>query len=322
MGSSDPPKYRARSYALDMPARRLSPSAPVPLFALGITASRKGAGGFSLAVRIQHRNLQNSPALDELVRLSRGEADVRYVGPVIKRSVPWSRQRQRPLAIGTSIAHHAVTAGSLGAFVRKKRGAATYLLSNNHVLADENEGKAGDKILQPGRADRGTIARSTVATLDKFIPLRAGGAGNKIDCALGRVLKDVQVEHSNLHEVSGPLAGRTDELAELLKVSDGVSKIGRTTGFTKGMLTAIEVDDVKVEYDIGLCRFDNQVEVSAARSHFSLGGDSGSLVFNQDRLAVGLLFAGSDVGGPDGYGVTYVNPIGEVVDRLGVELML
>lgn len=234
----------------------------------------------------------------------------------------WTRQIHRPLAIGTSIAHVAVTAGTLGAFVHKKRGTATYLLSNNHVLADENEGAAGDKILQPGSADRGTPGRSAVATLDKFIPLRAGGAGNRVDAALGRVLPDIQVEPSALHGVGQPLAGQSDDLADLLDVPDGLCELGRTTGFTRGTLTAIEVDDVKVEFDIGLCRFDNQLEVSADRSHFSLGGDSGSLVVTEGGLAVGLLFAGSDSGGPEGYGVTYVNPIGEVLDRLGVQLIL
>jgi len=78
---------------------------------------------------------------------------------------------------------------------------------------------------------------------------------------------------------------------------------------------------VKVEYDIGLCRFDNQLEVTGDRSHFSLGGDSGSLVFSGERLAVGLVFAGSDTEGPEGFGVTYVNPISEVLDRLGVRLL-
>jgi len=172
-----------RAFALDMPARRLNRS-PVALFALGVAASQRRADGFRLAVRIQHRTLQKSPAREEVIRLSRGEADVRYIGPVIKRSVPWGRQRHRPLLIGTSIAHAAVTAGSLGAFVTKRRGAAVYVLSNNHVLADENQGSAGDQILQPGPADRGT-ARSAVATLDRFVPLRAGGASDLVDCALG-----------------------------------------------------------------------------------------------------------------------------------------
>jgi len=311
----------ARAFTVDMPARRLSRSKPLPLFALGIASKRKGPDGFRLAVRIQHRNLENSAALDEVVRLCRGEADVRYIGPVIKRTLPWSRQRHRPLAIGTSVAHFAVTAGSLGAFVGNKRGNVRYLLSNNHVLADENEGAKGDKILQPGSADGGT-KRFAVATLDKFIRLEAGGTINFVDCALGRILDNVDVDLFGLQDVGGPLEGTADDVAELLDRPDALSKIGRTTGLTHGALTAIEVDDVKVEYDIGLCRFDNQLEVAARRSHFSLGGDSGSLVFNADRLAVGLLFAGSDAGGPDGFGVTYVNPIDEVLGRLGVDLIL
>ena len=45
----------------------------------------------------------------------------------------------------------------------------------------------------------------------------------------------------------------------------------------------------------------------------SPGGDSGSLVLNDQKQAVGLLFAGSDA-------VTILNPIEKVCDALGVTL--
>jgi hypothetical protein len=55
--------------------------------------------------------------------------------------------------------------------------------------------------------------------------------------------------------------------------------------------------------------FSDQVVAEMA----SQPGDSGALILNPERKAVGLLFAGSDK-------LTVFNRIGTVLDRLGVEL--
>lgn len=48
---------------------------------------------------------------------------------------------------------------------------------------------------------------------------------------------------------------------------------------------------------------------------FCDGGDSGSLVVDRDNYAVGLLFAGDDDG------ITFVNPIAEVLAALKAQLV-
>ena len=48
---------------------------------------------------------------------------------------------------------------------------------------------------------------------------------------------------------------------------------------------------------------------------FSQSGDSGSLIVDARRRAIGLLFAGNDVD------ATYANPIGTVLNSLGVDLV-
>jgi hypothetical protein len=75
-----------------------------------------------------------------------------------------------------------------------------------------------------------------------------------------------------------------------------------------------------VRYPVGLVRFDDQIEVTGVGpGPFSAGGDSGSVVYDRDtNAAVGLLFAGSERGGPGGQGLTYCNPVGVVLDELGV----
>ena len=104
---------------------------------------------------------------------------------------------------------------------------------------------------------------------------------------------------------------------------ESVAKIGRTTARTQGRVTAIEMDDVVVGYgeELGALSFDHQIEVEGLAGAFSRGGDSGSLVYREDGVALGLLFAGSETGGSDGSGLTYCNPIDAVLEALGVQLV-
>ncbi len=88
--------------------------------ALGIAT--KGKNNFHLAVRVQRPELLDSPQVDAIVKKAKGEADVRYIGRLIKRMpgappVPWNQKNVRPLQIGTSIGHFKITAGTLGCFV-------------------------------------------------------------------------------------------------------------------------------------------------------------------------------------------------------------
>ncbi|MCC6905908.1 MAG: hypothetical protein IT326_08710 [Anaerolineae bacterium] len=86
--------------------------------------------------------------------------------------VPFGLNRRavlRPIRPGSSIAHIRGTAGTFGCVVR--HGDVPYILSNNHVLALLNQGKAGDPILQPGPGDGGTPANA-VGALAEYEPLR------------------------------------------------------------------------------------------------------------------------------------------------------
>ena len=88
-------------------------------------------------------------------------------------------------------------------------------------------------------------------------------------------------------------------------------------------MTAFDVDKVWVEYDMGDLRFDNQIEIEGTGSSmFSDGGDSGSLIVDEDLKAIGLLFADGDEGGANDMGLTYANPIEIVFDELKLDLEL
>ena len=136
-----------------------------------------------------------------------------------------------------------------------------------------------------------------------------------VDCAIA-LLDDQEVDPEY------PV-GRITTTAVALG-GEQVAKIGRTTSVTRGRVTAIELDNVVVGYgdDMGEISFDNQIEVeSTGTGPFSRGGDSGSLVYRADGVALGLLFAGSESGGENGTGLTYINPIDAVLDALGVTLV-
>jgi hypothetical protein len=300
---------------LGIAARALTRLEPRPR-TLAIGLARRGKD-VKVAVRVQNRSLAVSETIEEIRRQARGEVDVRYVGRIVKRA-PWHRERQRPLLIGASIGHFQITAGTLGCFVetRQKRPRAG-ILSNNHVLADENHGRRGDAIIQPGRFDGGTRVRDAVGRLGRVVKLRGKGV-NRVDAARAAIDPGVEYDPHTLRGL-GTLKGLGPRF---LDVGTPVAKVGRTTGVTRGRVTAFELDNVIVGYDMGNLRFDDQIEIEGAGDGpFSQGGDSGSVIVNEDGEAVALLFAGGDTGGSNGMGLTYANPIHAVLDALRVDLL-
>lgn len=201
-----------------------------------------------------------------------------------RRFPPIYQRRVRPAPAGVSVGHMDVSAGTFGALVRE--GSDVYILSNNHVLANEDRGKVGDNILQPGRYDGGRPDRDTIAQLAAAVPLVADEA-NLVDAAIATpvVRDDVAPEILNIGRAKGEAQA---------EVEMRVQKTGRTTRHTRGRITATDVT-LRVGYSTGSLIFTDQFLVSGDRGNFSDGGDSGSLIVDTENRAVGLLFAGSPV---------------------------
>ncbi|MGY1770647.1 hypothetical protein [Blastococcus sp. SYSU D00813] len=245
------------------------------------------------------------------------EVDVRVIGPVRALSSPALsspadlQRRVRPLRPGLSVAHPSVTAGTLGGFVLA--GGRPAVLSNNHVLAAGDAAVEGDAVLQPGPADGGAPG-DRVATLAAFA--RFGGGPNLVDAAVAVLDDGVEVDTAG--RPGGPLGAEVAG-ADDVDPDEVVEKVGRTTGHTRGRVTAVEVDGVAVQYDDAVHTFDGQVEIEGLHGAFSAGGDSGLVIWrSSDRAPLALLFAGSEVGGAQGGGVTYASPLATVLDVLGV----
>ncbi len=223
-------------------------------------------------------------------------------------TLPNPKAKIRPAKPGCSIGyadpnHQTVMAGTFGAMVRD--GAGRYILSNNHVLADEGRLAAGAAIFQPGFLDGGKATTDQIALLTRFIPLLA--TGNQVDAAIARVTKTRHVSKKVLH-IGAPHG--TDAAA----IDMAVHKFGRTTSYTVGQVKSIETD-VTVGYETGNFIFHDQIIIVGSDGNpFSAAGDSGSLILQRGtNKAVGLLFAGSSTH-------TIANHIGDVLAALQVTL--
>ncbi|SNR49447.1 hypothetical protein [Blastococcus mobilis] len=280
-----------------------------PWVAVGLSPTGDGA---RVAVRLQRA--ADRALLPDLGRAAAAEVDVRVIGRVRPFSSPVELQRRvRPLRPGLSLAHPTVTAGTLGGFVRTRGGLA--VLSNNHVLAASNAAAVGDAVLQPAPADGGGPG-DRVATLAAFQPLVATGT-NLVDAAVATLDPGVDADPGDL---PGGRLLRSVPAGLDIDPEEAVEKVGRTTGHTRGLITAVEVDGVAVQYDAVPYRFDDQIEIDGRAQAFSAGGDSGAVIWrSRDRAPIALLFAGSEIGGAAGTGVTYAHPLATVLTTLGVE---
>ncbi len=283
-----------------------------PWVAVGLVPAADG--GARVAVRLQ-RNTDRF-LLSGLGPAARAEVDVRVIGPVRALRSPTPdelRCRVRPPRPGLSVAHASVTAGTLGGFVRTAGGLA--IVSNNHVLAASDAGCVGDGVLQPGPADGGGRC-DRVAILSGFQRLRCD-APNLVDAALALLDDGVDVAPGDVP--GGPLTGAVPGALDV-EPDEPVEKVGRTTGHTRGRISAVEVDAVAVQYDRQVLRFDDQIEIEGMDGAFSAGGDSGAVIWrSRDRAPTALLFAGSATGGSRGAGVTFANPMATVLRLLDAD---
>jgi hypothetical protein len=251
------------------------------------------------------------------------------------RAYQGPRDRWRPtIPPGVSVGHIDITAGTFGCLVQ--RGGELFILSNNHVLADSNQGQVGDPILQPGRHDGGT-PEDRVATLADFVPLDFGGdkstcsvagavetalnavanvmgsshrlmayqqtAGqNYVDAALARPDHPAMVT-PEIFQIGRPMGARQADLGTAVK------KSGRTTSYTEGRIIQVDVTS-QVGYGPGQATFHGQLMAG----RMSAPGDSGSAVLDLENYVVGLLFAGSDA-------ATLINPIQSVLQALNVAIV-
>jgi hypothetical protein len=178
------------------------------------------------------------------------------VAPVLGGNGPAHRIDQPfPISLGTSGGNindrskAFCYGGTLGALVEDGHG-VQYILSNNHVLARTNLAAPGEDIIQPGLIDQSpTCAQDTtdvVADLSSFQPIIFKGkkiaTTNTVDAAIAEIRLGAVDPKGSILDI-GVISNAT--LAPALGLA--VKKSGRTTGLTRGSISALDVT-VDVSY--------------------------------------------------------------------------
>ena len=254
----------------------------------------------------------------------------------------------RPLLGGASVGHGDITAGT--GWCLEDRG-RRLLASNNHVLANSNEGKIGDIIYQPGPYDWPTSpadvqnAKYEIGDLARFVPLvfqTDGGGDTPTECPIGNgyaafgnffayvlghatrvrvVVPGAKPQAIPVNYVDAALAEpyhRDDLSLEIMEIGmvKGIADIGIGEsmikfGRTTGKTKGV-VEQINVMVDVSYGAGKvARFDGQILTSAMSQGGDSGSLGLDVENNAVAQLFAGSDT-------CTIFNPIGLVMSALGL----
>jgi hypothetical protein len=209
--------------------------------------------------------------------------------------------------------------GTFGSLLQ--RGGIQYVLTNWHIGAATDGGVTGDPFVQPGLEDAQCDAQqtTTVANLTELLNPQTQ-TGDKVDAAIAQVVSGavdptgsvLQLGSNVVNGVpqSGPPAAGSGTAAY---IGELVAKSGRTTGLTCATVQSVDTS-INITYTdqcsttTYTVSFSNQVTV--AGSGFLAGGDSGSLIVDQNTAEpVALLFGGDANAGVG-------NPISDVLAAL------
>lgn len=221
-------------------------------------------------------------------------------------------QRLRPAQPGTSLGNVQISAGTYGTMVVDNNSGDRVILSNNHVLAANNQAAIGSTIVQPGSFDGGTSPDDRIATLTRFVRITTGAeAPNRVDAAIATPTSADLISATPLDGVPAPSSGypavgllwggnqsrsNFSPIGHVLQELDvampsvdstlepslglAVQKTGRTTNRTTGTIQEIHATlRVYIEELHAEAYFRDQFTTDA----MSAGGDSGSVAVTNNR---------------------------------------
>jgi hypothetical protein len=218
--------------------------------------------------------------------------------------------------------------GTLGALVADKNS-NLFILSNNHVLAESDQARTGDTIVQPALVDLNCNPQAgrAVGSLRYVVPIQS--TQSNVDAALAAATPAVDGSGAILQlgpSINGvlspaaPAAGTGEALTAGVLNQMRVVKSGRTTGLTCSTVNTVSLSvQVDYYYDCAETRpyytktYVNQIGMPGAS--FADSGDSGALVLDAGNAQpVGLFFAsGAD---DSNHGFSVANPIQDVLSEL------
>ena len=217
--------------------------------------------------------------------------------------------------------------GTLGSLIQS--GNTKYVLSNYHVLyADTTPGgngqtaQPGDPVIHPALIDVGCNANAArnIATL-----VANGGSlpGANIDAGIAAVMAGQVDETGAILCIGVPSSNTVSAF-----VGQAVKKMGRTTGLGRGTVDGLNAN-VSISYSDECAggtdftkSFTGQIVITNDRCNFLDGGDSGSLMVEDEDTnpnPVGLLFAGSV--SCNKRAIAIANPINDVLNHYNASMV-
>lgn len=253
---------------------------------------------------------------------------------------------------GLKVAHYKTwennteTYGTLGGIVKNRRNGDLLILSCNHVLANINKGEIGDKIIYlnentelPKQKDikflnffnnnkiRKIYNPMEIGNLVKYKEIKYPPYTNDIDAAIATIrdIDNIKVDENINSGLFVDFKGfYNNEFIISNLTNKKVFKIGATTGKTVGRIVDVCGShwfpyETKKQFCFHKQReasFNNVISIETEQSEkpFAQPGDSGSIIYDENNYAVGLLFAGSA-------STTYAVPISTVLEFFDIELI-
>ena len=156
--------------------------------------------------------------------------------------------------------------------------------------------------------------QTQIATLSAFVALDVNGP-NEVDAALAR-LDDPSAVRTALRRPAGPLSDNTPTVAIL---GNEVCKRGASSGYTTGTIhSPLASKRIEDEQGDSLLIVD-AIVIEDAEEPFSVSGDSGSLIVDQEaKQAVALLIGRTDAATETGFSIAC--PIDKTLELLGEEI--
>lgn len=183
--------------------------------------------------------------------------------------------------------------GTMCGFIAPRFPGDSYrIVSNNHVLAATNRGKAGDSVCAV------TDWPYKIGELENQVILQGKGRPNWLDLAVARL--------DGYEPTQAPTTAPNKNAVQ----NEGVTKYGAKTKQTNGRVVSNDYKIV-IDYDGESALFVNQLMIVSTDPNkpFSEGGDSGSMIKTHNGEFVGLLFAGNNF-------QTFANPSHLVIKQL------
>jgi len=299
-------------------ARRSHERPPVSI-GIRMTSNRTAYRVAVLLHTYRDRHVLETSCMRAHLRSARHAVDVEVLDEVFQLSGRASAVTETALlGLGASIGHFKGGDGSLGFFAVQRSTGRRGIVSCSHVIAFADGGVDGDAVIAPSASNGGRSPRNRIGSLDGRYP-RLGDAGRKhADCAFAAL--DDHVPYDPARVDGGMLVARVASAVEHVDVT----KIGCVSGARKGVVAAIELDNIPVRYGEIKAFFDDVIQIGAtSASRFAAGGDSGALIYTtHTRQPVGLLFATSYSGGPFDAGWSWAHPIDHVLRALDVDVIV